>query len=179
MIASTGKYQYLPVIALAAALLVLLLPAAAFAEAEAYPFNKGSSRFSLQVGSTRAFDTTYTAIGLGAGYYIRDGLEAGLDGDAWFASNAPDIYRISPGLRYVLYFLGPVKPYAGIFFRRTFIEGNDDQNEAGGRAGVTVLNGPRSSFSVGLVYDARINCDRTIYSSCSDLYTELTFAVMF
>ena len=43
-----------------------------------------------------------------------------------------------------------------------------DQNEAGGRAGITVMTGPRTSFSVGLVYDRRINCDKTVYSSCSE-----------
>lgn len=165
-----------------AALIILVLAIGAkeaFAGSEAFPFSRGRSRVSFQVSSTSAFDRNYTAIGLGAGYYVRDGLEVGLDGDAWFGTNAPNIYRLSPGLRYVLYSLGQVKPYAGIFYRRTFIEDFEDRNEAGGRAGITVMNGPRTAFSVGLVYDVRINCDRTVYSSCSDLYTELTFAVLF
>jgi hypothetical protein len=160
-------------------LLVLTVPGKAPAGAEAFPFNKGRSRFSLQVSSTSAFDRNYTAVGLGGGYYVKDGLEAGLDGDAWFGSNAPNIYRLSPGLRYVLYSPGRFKPYTGIFYRRTFIEGSDDRNEAGGRAGITFINGPRTSLSVGLVYDVRINCDRTVYSSCSDVYSELSFAVLF
>ncbi|OGW48485.1 MAG: hypothetical protein A2078_15710 [Nitrospirae bacterium GWC2_57_9] len=158
---------------------ILFFPGtAAFAAADAYPFNKGSSRFSLQVGSTRAFDRSYTAIGLGAGYYLRDGLELGLDADAWFGST-PRIYRASPGLRAVFYSVGPIKPYAGVFYRRTFIENVEDQNEAGGRSGITVMTGARSNFSVGLVYDRRLDCDRTVYSSCSEIYTELSFAVLF
>lgn len=79
----------------------------------------------------------------------------------------------------MLYSVGQVKPYAGIFYRRTFIEDARDQNEAGGRAGITVLSRPRTSSSAGLVYDARINCDRAIYDSCSDMYTELSYAILF
>jgi hypothetical protein len=158
---------------------LIACPSTSLAGSEAYPFNRGASRLSLQVGSTRAFDTTYTVIGLGAGYFVRDGLELGLDGDAWFQSNAPDIYRISPGVRYIVYSMANFKPYAGIFYRRSFIEDSDDQNEAGGRAGITFLSGPRSMFSVGLVYDVRLDCDKAVYSSCSDLYTELSFAVLF
>ncbi len=166
---------------LEACVLALVLAAApfpAFAESYGTPFSQGMSRFSLQVGTTRAFDRTYTAIGLGAGYYIADGLELGLDGDAWFG-NTPHIYRMSPGLRYVFPLSGSLKPYAGIFYRRTFIGSAPDQNEAGGRAGVTALYGPRTTFSLGVVYDARINCDRTVYSSCSEVYPELAFSVLF
>lgn len=159
-------------------LFLSFLPAAALAGDEAYPFNKGRSRFSVEVSSTRAFNNSYTAVGLGVGYYVIDGLEVGLDGDAWFG-NEPNIYRISPGLRYIIYSLQTVKPYAGVFYRRTFIENTEDQNEAGGRAGVTVMTGPRTNFSVGLVYDRRINCDKTIYFSCSETYSELSFAVLF
>lgn len=159
-------------------LFLVFLPVTALAGPEAYPFNKGRTRFSLEVSSTRAFSNTYTSVGLGVGYFVSDGLEMGLDGDAWFG-NEPNIYRLSPGLRYVFYSLQTVKPYAGIFYRRTFIENSADQNEAGGRAGVTVMTGPRTNFSVGLVYDRRINCDKAAYSSCSDVYSELSFAVLF
>jgi hypothetical protein len=31
----------------------------------------------------------------------------------------------------VLYTIQPVKPYAGLFYRRIFIEDNGDQNDAG------------------------------------------------
>ena len=158
---------------------VLSTPITALAETNAYPFNKGRTRFSLQVGNTTAFNQNYTAIGIGGGYYVRDGLEVGLDGDAWFGMDVPGIYRLSPGLRYVLYSLDQYKPYAGIFYRRSFIEGHDDRNEAGGRAGVTVLTGWSSNLSVGLVYDVHINCDKTVYSSCSQFYTELSYGILF
>jgi len=159
-------------------LAMILCSSAASAANDAYPFDRGRSRFSLQIGNTRAFDRSYTSVGLGFGYYVIDGLELGLEGDAWLG-NSPDIYRLSPALRYVLYILDPVKPYAGIFYRRTFIEELNDHNEAGGRAGITIVGGPRTNFSVGIVYETRINCDTTVYESCSEAYPEFTFAVMF
>ncbi len=169
--------KLLPGILLLQATLMFFSAASARPE-EAYPFDKGRPRFSIHAGSTRAFDQSYTAVGLGVGYYVIDGLELGVEGDAWFG-NAPDIYRFSPGLRYVLYWLDPVKPYAGIFYRRTFIEGSNDQNEAGGRAGITILSGRRTTFSLGLVYENRINCDRIVYSSCTEAYPEIMLAIIF
>lgn len=79
----------------------------------------------------------------------------------------------------MLYTIQPVKPYAGLFYRRIFIEDNGDQNDAGVRAGGIVLAGQRAYFGAGVVYDLRLNCDKSIYSSCSEVYPELMFAVMF
>lgn len=70
-------FRILPVIVMS----VFFIAAAVYGQ-EAYPFNKGRSRFSLQAGSTRAFDRNYTSVGIGAGYYVHDGFEAGLDADA-------------------------------------------------------------------------------------------------
>ncbi len=158
--------------------MVLFTASGAHAGPDAYPFGKGSARLSLLVGSGTAFDQDYTIIGIGGGYYVTDGLEAGLDAETW-QGNSPHIYRISPGLRYVLYTVQPVKPYAGLFYRRTFIEDHDDHNEAGVRAGGIVPAGQRAYFGAGVVYETRLNCDKSIYSSCSDVYPELMFAVMF
>ncbi len=158
--------------------MVLFFSAGAHAGPDAYPFSKGSARLSLLVGSNTAFDQDYTVIGIGVGYYVTDGLETGLEAESW-QGNSPHIYRISPELRYVLYAVEPIKPYAGIFYRRTFIEGYSDQNETGVRAGGIVPAGKRAFFGAGVVYEKRLNCDRSVYSSCSDVYPELMFAVMF
>ncbi len=114
--------------------MVLFIATGVHAGPDAYPFSKGSARLSLLVGSNTAFDQDYSVIGIGVGYYVTDGLEAGLDAETW-QGNSPHIYRISPELRYVLYTVQPIKPYAGLFYRRTFIEDHGDHNEAGVRAG--------------------------------------------
>lgn len=63
--------------------------------------------------------------------------------------------------------------------RRTLISDFGDLNETGGRAGITTISGPRTIFSAGLVCDARLNCDRTVYSSCSELFPEISFSLLF
>jgi hypothetical protein len=158
----------------------LALSAATTAQAgpDAYPFTAGSTRISLLVGGNTAFDKDYTVLGIGVGYYVMDGLELGLDAETW-QGNSPHIERITPGVSVVLYSFQTVKPYAGIFYRRTFIENFGDHNEAGARAGGIVMVGQRTYFGAGVVYDQRLNCDKSIYSSCSDVYPELMFAVVF
>jgi len=47
---------------------------------QADPFQQGSLRGSIVVGSGEAFENEYTIIGLGAGYYLKGGVELGLDG---------------------------------------------------------------------------------------------------
>jgi len=158
--------------------MVLFLATGVHAGPDAYPFSKGSARLSLLVGSGTAFSQDYNVIGIGAGHYVTDGLEAGLDLETW-QGNSPHIYRISPELRYVVYTVQPVRPYAGLFYRRTFIEDHGDRNEAGVRAGGIMLAGQRAYFGAGVAYDLRLNCDKSIYSSCSEIYPELMFAVMF
>jgi len=150
----------------------------AHAEPDAFPFNRGSARLSLLVGSGTAFDQDYTVLGIGGGYYVMDGLEVGLDAETWQGSS-PHISRISPGLRYVLYTVRTIKPYVGVFYRRTFIEDYRDHNEAGFRAGGIVRAGRRVYFGAGIVYDLRLSCDKSVYSSCTDVYPEIMFAVLF
>ncbi len=155
-----------------------LTAAAAQAGPDARPFSKGSVRLSLVVGNGTAFDRDYTIIGIGGGYYVMDGIELNLEAESW-QGNSPRIEQVAPGVNAVLYSFDPVKPYAGVFYRRTFIEDHGGHNEAGGRAGGIVLAGPRAYIGAGVVYDMRLNCDRTIYSSCSDVYPEILFALLF
>jgi hypothetical protein len=159
-------------------MLVLAPATGTHAGPDASPFNKGSVRFSLLIGSGTAFDRDYTIFGIGGAYYVMDGLELGLDYETW-QDNQPHIQTVSPQGRYVFHNAGTVKPYAGTFFRRTFIEDYEDQNQAGLRAGGVIQFDQRATFSAGIVYDIRFKCDKSVYSSCSDVYPELAFAVLF
>ncbi len=162
---------------LALALIVLGAGRTSFA-ADAYPFTKGSARVSVLLGGGTAFDKDYTVLGIGGGYYVADGLEVGLEAEAW-EGNAPRIYRITPGVTAVLYTVETVRPYGGIFYRRAFISGYRDTNDAGARAGGLVPIGQRAYFGAGVVYDAHLNCDRKVYSSCSDVYPEIMITALF
>jgi len=166
-----------PVLLLTAITALAFAPSAD-AASDAGPFGQGSLRMSIMLGSGRAFKQDYTILGLGLGYYVADGLEAGVDVESW-QGNDPRITRLSPQLLYVLKTAGNAKPYAGVFYRRTFIGQYNDLNDAGARAGLLFLYGRKAYLGLGLAYEAHLNCDRTVYESCSDTYPELRLAFMF
>ncbi|UCE90129.1 MAG: hypothetical protein JSW10_04745 [Pseudomonadota bacterium] len=140
---------------------------------QAGPFNKGSVRLSVLLGRGQAFNNNYTILGAGGGYYVIDGLELGADYEAWLNGD-PDIQKLTPQVRYVFHRVPKVKPYAGLFYRRTFVDGFDDTDSWGGRAGVFFGVGARVYFGAGLVYDRVRDCDEGVYVSCSDTYPELS-----
>jgi hypothetical protein len=102
----------------------------------------------------------------------------GLDFE-WWTGSSPGITKISPRLDYVLNTGGALRPYAGVFYRRTMIEGLDDLDSIGGRAGLYFTSGKGVYFGAGLVYENYLSCDTATYSSCSDTYPEIVVAVSF
>ncbi len=130
------------------------------------------------MGNGYAFDNSYLLIGVGAAYFIANGLDLGLDLEYWTGSS-PKITKVSPRLDYVLNTRGKLKPYAGVFYRRTMIEGLDDLNSTGGRAGLYLMSGKGLYVGAGLVYESYLSCDTAKYSSCSDTYPELVIAFSF
>lgn len=174
----TKRPLYSALLLLLTAISALAIAAPAIAASDAGPFQQGSLRMSIMLGSGRAFQQDYTILGLGLGYYVADGLEAGVDVESW-QGNDPRITRLSPQLLYVLKTAGNAKPYAGVFYRRTFIGQYRDVNDAGARAGLLFLYGRKAYLGLGLAYESHLNCDRTVYESCSDTYPELRLAIMF
>jgi len=164
------------------ALAVFALSAPGMADAQAGTsagiFHKGSGRLSIVLGSGSGFNDTYTILGIGAGYYVADGLELGLNVESWMGGD-PDIYRISPEIRYVFHSAQTAKPYLGAFYRRTFIDQFDDLDTVGARAGVFFMQGRGAYIGAGVVYDVYLDCEETIYTSCSDTYPEFLFAITF
>src|SRR5512143_1280664 len=110
-------------------------PAAAPAPAKRDAFSSGTTRLSVVVGNGYAFDNSYVLIGVGAAYFIANGLDLGLDFEYWTGSD-PGITKVSPRLDYVFNTRSVLRPYAGVFYRRTMIEGLNDLNSIGGRAGL-------------------------------------------
>jgi len=158
--------------------IVLTIFAISAHPAYADPFAQGNFRFSLSGGGGHAFGDNYAVIGIGAGMYLLDGLEVGMDFDAWVGGD-PDIYSVAPEVRYVFRNVPSVKPYVGAFYRHTFIARYVDINTAGARAGGYFMLGPSTYFAIGAVYDVYLNCDKNVYSSCSDVYPEIGIAFSF
>lgn len=141
-------------------------------------FNKGRMHFMVTGGTGYAFDENYFVLGVGGSYYVLDGLNVGLNVESWSGAN-PGMTKVTPSVQYVLQNVPVVKPYAGLFFRRTYIENLPDLDSAGGRAGAFLAAGSNMFLGAGLVYERYIDCTETIYRECSDTYPELSFTIAF
>lgn len=150
--------------------LALLLPCSSQAESFA---SSGTTNISVILANGQAFAQDYTIYGVGVGYYVTNGLELGLELEAWMNAD-PNIYKVTPSLRYVINMSNQVKPYVGAFYRRVYIQGYPNLDSWGGRAGAFFATGEHSYAGVGVVYTQLRDCDQLIYQTCSDTYPELT-----
>lgn len=141
---------------------------------QAAPFKQGDMNFSLLLGSGQAFNDSYSIFGAGFGYYVIDGLRLGIEGETWTGGNV-SINKYSPQVQYVMAREKQLKPYVGAFYRKTSIEGFEDLDSAGGRAGVYMSSRGNYYISIGVVHESYLSCDEAIYVSCSDTYPEITF----
>src|SRR5262245_10107749 len=83
------------------------------------PFSRGSIRLTLLVGWGSTVTEEYLILGGGPGYFLADGLEIGLDYEAWLFGE-PVMHRLSPETRYIFHMVPVIKPYVGVFYRHTF-----------------------------------------------------------
>jgi hypothetical protein len=166
---------------LAAALAIVfgLAPAAQTEAAEvAAGFSRGNTRLAIVGGSGYAFNENYFVLGVGASYFLLNGLNFGLDVESWSGAD-PGILKVSPSVQYVFYQIPTVSPYIGAFYRRSYIDGLDDLDSAGGRAGVYIAAGRNTYFGLGMVYESYLDCDQSRYASCSESYPEASVTVSF
>ena len=163
---------------LAAALGLAALPATAADVGIAGVFGQGRTHFAVTAGSGSAFDDSYFVVGVGASYYLVDGLGAGLHYESWSGGD-PDISKLTASLQYVFHQVRPVKPYVGTFYRRTDIDGLEDLDSVGARAGVYFGAGRNSAIGVGVVYESYLDCSKSVYRSCDSTYAEVSFTFAF
>jgi len=163
--------------ALAAATCAYAAPATAQSVGVAGGFSKGRTHLVATAGTGSAFDQSYLVLGLGASYYLFDGFNVGLFYESWTGSN-PKMTKITPSVQYVFYQVQHVKPYVGAFYRHTSIDGLDDLDSVGGRAGAYLQVGRNAYLGFGAVYESYIDCNTSTYRKCSSTYGEasLTFA---
>ncbi len=159
-------------------IVIIILFSTAISDTYAGPFEKGSSRVSIVAGSGRTLDSNYVILGLGAGYFVLNGLELGLDGEAWLGAD-PSIYKLSPQARYIIPIQSRIRPYVGAFYSRIFIDGYDDLDTAGARGGVYFTSDGKWFIGLGAVYESYLDCNEDVYSSCDDVYPEISFSVIF
>lgn len=142
------------------------------------PFSQGSKRGSLILGAGESFDESYVIFGIGAGYYVLDGLEIGLNWQTWLGGD-PTINQLTPEITYVFHNTANINPYVGALYRKTWISGFDDLSAYGGRAGVYFPTGPRVYIGLGGVYLKYTGCSESEYRDCSEFYPEVVFSIQF
>ena len=141
----------------------------------AAPFSQGSQAVSVIAGAGSAFNDDYIILGVGYGYYVLKGLELGIDAQFWLSGD-PSINKLSPQIRYVFTQPEKVKPYVGAFYRRTYIDGLEDLDSIGYRAGLNFMGKGNFFFGVGAVYEEYRDCNESIFSDCSSTYPEILFS---
>ncbi|MEH6651755.1 MAG: outer membrane beta-barrel protein [Motiliproteus sp.] len=144
-------------------------------------FSKNSTSVGVVVGSGRAFNDDYLIMGVGASYYLAKGLELGIDAQHWFFGD-PSITKVSPKITYVFTQPKVIKPYLGVFYRRTFYgdyngRSIDSENSYGYRAGAYFNTNNRVYIGGGIVYEQYTDCNE-LYD-CSTTYPEIIFSVSF
>ena len=141
-------------------------------------FAQGRSRLSVVAGNGYAFNETYFVVGVGASYFVLDGLNAGLDVE-WWSGGDPGIVKVAPSVQYVFYQVPRVAPYIGGFYRRSYVDDFEDLGSVGGRAGVYIAAGRNTYFGLGMVYESYLDCDESTFVSCADSYPEVSVTVAF
>jgi hypothetical protein len=144
-------------------------------------FSKNSTSVGVVVGSGSAFNDNYIIMGVGASYYLAKGLEIGIDAQHWFSGD-PSITKVSPKITYVFTQPEVIKPYLGVFYRRTFYgdyngRSIDDENSYGYRAGAYFSTDNRVYIGGGVVYEEYMDCN-PLYD-CSTTYPEIILSVSF
>jgi hypothetical protein len=161
-----------------AAVLAMAATGPAMAADVAGVFSQGRTHLAVVGGSGYAFDNTYLVLGVGASYYLVDGLNVGLYAESWSGAD-PGISKLTTSLQYVFYQVPRVSPYLGVFYRHTYIDNLPDLNSTGVRAGAYVAAGRNTYVGGGIVYESYLNCNKATYSSCSDTYPEISITFAF
>ena len=141
-------------------------------------FGQGRATLSVFGGSGSAFSQSYFVLGVGANYYVVQGLGLGLNFESWLG-NTPGIYKLTPNVQYVFTLIPSVQPYVGVFCRRVFVDDLSDLNSVGTRVGAYLPVGPNTHFGLGGVYEKYLDCNQSSYHSCDDFYPEISFTVSF
>jgi hypothetical protein len=142
-------------------------PPAAERPRQPTPFDQGRLRFGLGLGTAGPLGDGGVVIGTAFGWYALDGLELGLETQHWFGGTLP-MHQVSPGLRYVAWFIPKVHPYVGAFYRHWFIlEDEPDLDTVGTRAGAFITGVGRSLLGIGVVWerflqDPGVGLERTV-----------------
>lgn len=134
---------------------------------------------SIRVGGSFGASSDYIIFGIGAGYFVLNGLEVGLDTTFWVAGD-PFISTLTPGVRYVFHMVPTVKPYVGGFYRHYFVSDHflySDSDSIGARAGLLFMLGTSAFLGGGVIYEHFLDTD--LYLDKDQFYPEIIIGFSF
>lgn len=162
-----------------ASTVMLFVTLAGAGPARAADFEKGTTNLSVSVGFGSAAGKSYYSIGAGIGYWLVNGLGAGLSAETRQGLE-PDLTKITPWLEYSFGVSPGVRPYVGAFYRYTSVSGFDDYETWGYRGGLYVRTARNAWAYAGLVREEPIGCNgQPPTVSCSDTYSEVGIVFSF
>lgn len=137
----------------------------------------GAVHVAARLGWASTTEATWGLAGLGAGIFALDGLEFGVDADVWFGT--PPLLVVTPGIRYVFFFVPDVHPYVGPLYRRYQpLDGFGGGSDAvGARAGVHFPLTDRLYVGGGVLYEHLL--DQNLFTVADAVYPELMLGVAF
>jgi hypothetical protein len=130
-------------------------------------------RAAVSLGSGTSSGHSYVMLGGLLGYEVAAGFELYLDGQYWGGAQ-PSLGRVAPGVNW--YAPLPFRPYLGAYYARSFVGGDQpDQDAVGGRAGLSLASAPRAALGAGLVWERLLDCS----SGCDAWWPELSVGFRF
>jgi len=162
-------------------LIVMLLAIAALpahAAGASGMFGSGRTQFSLTAGNAYAFEKRYSVIGGSVSYYLAEGLGVGLSLARW-SGEGPVITKYAPFVQYAFLPISGVRPYIGGFYRHTDIDGLPGLKSAGARGGVLMASGRNAYLGIGVVYEAYLDCQPSVYRVCRETYPDFNLSFGF
>jgi hypothetical protein len=150
--------------------------AAAAPGVQATPYDAGQSTLTVLASGRRINGETKLILGAGYGYFVLPGLE--LAAHAAVLVMDPVAIHVSPVVRYFLYPVDwSVRPFAGAFYRRWFLDGGDDYSAIGAELGLRWWQTARVAVTGAVVVEYELDCSR--YDDCATFYPTLGVSIRF
>ncbi len=138
-------------------------------------FTQGQKHIGMTFGSGSGYGDDYMILGINTNYFVMDNVAIGAEYRGWFGGS-PAIHELSIPFVYYAPLHPKYSPYAGGFFRRTFIESEEDRDVYGFRGGISMRLSPNSYSSFGWVQEYY---DDFRGQSTSNGYPEVTVGMSF
>ncbi len=142
----------------------------AFILANASPFDQGKMNLSLNASQSGS----NTLLGIGANFFIANGLTVGAEYRGTFGSNISR-NEVNIPVNFYVPLPGPIRPYIGGFYRVSVDNDSDnDYDVYGGRIGISTIQG-RGYLNAGYVQEWSSRGGETVSNGRPEITAGISF----